>query len=193
MSPTASVPRSWGDASVPLRAVTWPNSTQDHNGLLLCDTATYINGCSTSASCHFHDFGGNNRKYADPPLVTVEYLDTERTFRPEDFPAPPPVAPPPSSAGRRLGRTFSATADRKERSRSYLSKVPPAIAGQHGDVHTFRTCCRIVRGFGLDDDDALDVLADWNARCQPLWTEAELRDKIRRARTYGCEPIDGML
>ena len=75
----------------------------------------------------------------------------------------------------------------------YLSKVPPAIAGQHGDVHTFRTCCRMVRGFGLADDDALDVLADWNARCQPPWTEAELRDKIRRARTYGREPIDGML
>ena len=134
-----------------------------------------------------------NLKYADPHLVTVEYLDTERVFRPEDFPAPPPVDPPPSSSGRRLGRTFGATADRKERSRSYLSKVPPAIAGQHGDVHTFRTCCRIVRGFGLDDDDALDVLAYWNARCQPPWTEAELRDTIRRARTYGREPIDGML
>lgn len=130
-----------------------------------------------------------NRKYAQPHLVTVEYLDTERVFRPEHFPMPPPVAPPQSTSGRQI----SAAADRIERSRAYLSKVPPAIVGQHGDLHTFRTCCRIVRGFGLDDDDALDVLIGWNARCEPPWTEAELRDKIRRARIYGREPIDGLL
>lgn len=130
-----------------------------------------------------------NRKYPEPHLVTVEYLDVERVFRPEDFPTPPSLAPPPVGSG----RAFAATADRRERSRLYLSKVPSAIAGQHGDVHTFRTCCRIVRGFGLDDDDALDVLADWNAQCQPPWTETELRDKIRRARIYGREPIGGML
>lgn len=130
-----------------------------------------------------------NRKYAEPHLVSVEYLDTERVFKPEDFPTPPPANPPLA----RSVRSFSPTVDRKHRSQSYLSKVPPAVTGQHGDAHTFRTCCRIVRGFGLDDDDALDVLADWNARCQPPWTEAELRDKIRRARTYGREPIDGML
>jgi hypothetical protein len=130
-----------------------------------------------------------NRKYAEPYLVTVEYLDIDRVLRPEEFPAPPPANPPPV----RPGRTVAATVDRTERSLSYLSKVPPAIAGQHGDIHTFRTCCRIVRGFGLDDEDALDVLAGWNARCQPPWTEAELRDKIRRARAYGREPMDGML
>lgn len=133
--------------------------------------------------------GFNNRKYANPHLVGVEYFDTERLFGPEDFPTPTAVTPPRPS----LRQTFHALADRRERSRSYLSKVPPAIAGQHGDLHTFRTCCRIVRGFGLDNDDALNVLADWNARCQPPWTEAELRDKIRRARTYGREPIDGLL
>jgi RepB DNA-primase from phage plasmid len=130
-----------------------------------------------------------NWKYAEPHLVTVEYLDTARVFRPEEFPSAPLVAPPVLNPR----RSFGPTADRRERSRMYLAKVPPAVAGQHGDVHTFRTCCRVVRGFGLDDDDALDVLVDWNARCQPPWTEAELRDKIRRARTYGREPIGGML
>jgi hypothetical protein len=44
--------------------------------------------------------------------------------------------------------------------------VPPAISGQHGDVHTFRVCCRLTRGFALDHEQALEVLADWNARCQ---------------------------
>jgi hypothetical protein len=44
-----------------------------------------------------------------------------------------------------------------------VASVPPAIAGQHGDVHTFRICCRIARGFALDDEQALHVLAEWLA------------------------------
>jgi len=71
--------------------------------------------------------------------------------------------------------------------------VPPAIAGQHGDRHTFQVCCRMVRGFGLSDTDALALLVDWNARCEPPWSERELRDKLRRARRYGREPIGGLL
>ena len=54
-------------------------------------------------------------------------------------------------------------------------------------------CCRLVRGFALDDDEAFIVLAAWNARCQPPWTDADLRDKVRRARQYGREPIGGLL
>ena len=45
-------------------------------------------------------------------------------------------------------------------------------------LHTFRVCCRLVRGFALDDDQALHLLQDWNARCQPPWTERELADKV---------------
>ncbi len=130
-----------------------------------------------------------NRKYAEPHLVHIEYLDTERVLTPADFPSPPNV----NLLSIVSGRAFRGVVDRKERSRSYLSRVPPAIAGQHGDLHTFRTCCRLVRGFGLQDEDALDVLVEWNARCEPPWTEIELRDKLRRARTYGREPIGGML
>jgi hypothetical protein len=37
------------------------------------------------------------------------------------------------------------------------------------------------------------LLADWNARCEPPWSEHELMDKIRRARRYGREPIGGLL
>ena len=52
--------------------------------------------------------------------------------------------------------------DLVERATMYLARVPPAIAGEHGDVHTFRVCCRLVRGFALDDEEALRVLAEWN-------------------------------
>ncbi len=79
-----------------------------------------------------------------------------------------------------------------KRARRYLEHVEPAIAGQRGDLHTFRVCCRVVRGFALTDQEALSVLTDWNSRCQPPWTDHELRVKLARARRYGKEPIGGL-
>jgi DNA primase RepB-like protein len=133
-----------------------------------------------------------NHKYSDPYRVWVDYRDVDRVLAPEDFPSPEPGEPLSSEPVLRgdVGRGRRAST---ERALIYLSHVPAAVAGHHGDLHTFRTCCRIVRGFALDDDDAIAVLAEWNARCQPPWTERELREKIRSARRNGREPIGGML
>ena len=73
------------------------------------------------------------------------------------------------------------------------SAVEPAIAGQHGDLRTFRICCRVVRGFALSDDEAISVLSEWNARCEPPWSERELLAKVQNARRYGREPFGGLL
>jgi hypothetical protein len=45
----------------------------------------------------------------------------------------------------------------------------------------------------LDDEQALHVLAEWNARCEPPWSPAELLDKLHRAGRYGREPVGGLL
>jgi len=130
--------------------------------------------------------GGNNHKYDPPHLVTVEHGHSQVRYLAADFPTPParaPVSPPP-----RVSVPFAAV-DVVERARRYLARVEPAIAGQHGDLHTFRVCFRIARGFGLSDDEALSLLAEWNLRCVPPWSERELRDKINRARKYGREPV----
>ena len=50
-----------------------------------------------------------------------------------------------------------------------------------------------LRGFLLSDDDALVLMKEWNAACDPPWTDRELTDKIRRARRYGREPLGGLL
>ncbi|MDQ3418203.1 MAG: hypothetical protein M3541_05390 [Acidobacteriota bacterium] len=71
--------------------------------------------------------------------------------------------------------------------------MPPAIAGQHGDVHTFRVCSRLTRGFALKDDQALQAMSEWNARCEPPWSPEELLDKLHRAVRYGREPVGGLL
>ena len=52
--------------------------------------------------------------------------------------------------------------------------VEPAVIRQHGDLHTFRVCCRIVRGFALTDAEAFAVLREWNRRCDPPWPEPQL-------------------
>jgi hypothetical protein len=133
-----------------------------------------------------------NHKYDQPYLVWVEYRDVEHAFTPRDFPC---ADDPEQILQKPVVTEVSALGYRRpaERARAYLSQVPPAVAGAHGDLHTFQTCCRIVRGFALGDDEALAVLAVWNSRCQPSWTERELREKIRSARRNGREAIGGLL
>jgi hypothetical protein len=130
-------------------------------------------------------------KRAKPHLVTIEYRDVHVRYRPEDFPPLKEARSQPQFIKPRDPREFNLPII--ERAKRYIASVPPAIAGQHGDVHTFRVCCRLTRGFALDDEQALRVLVEWNARCQPPWSEAELLDKLRRAVRYGREPIGGLL
>lgn len=60
----------------------------------------------------------------------------------------------------------------------YLDTCPPAISGQRGHDATFTVVCAIVNGFALDPETAHRVLQSWNARCQPPWTDKELRHKV---------------
>jgi hypothetical protein len=132
-----------------------------------------------------------NHKREPAHLVTMEYLNPERHCTPADF---PPVALKPRHAvAVRLRGSVAGSGEASERARRYVAAVPAAVSGHHGDIHTFRVCCRLVRGFALDEDDALAVLTQWNERCEPPWTERELRDKLRRAMKYGREPIGGLL
>jgi hypothetical protein len=132
-----------------------------------------------------------NHKYSPSHLVTVEYRAAERVYTPEEFPRVEPVVQPAPSAP--VFIRHAASLAPLDRARRYMARVPPAIAGEHGDLHTFRVCCRLARGFGLSDRDALAVLSAWNARCQPPWSQQELLDKLRRARRYGREPVGALL
>jgi hypothetical protein len=128
-----------------------------------------------------------NHKYTSPYLVSVEYRDSHGVYSPADFPTPV-QRPTPARPTALIVAT-----DALERARRYAAAIPPAITGQHGDVHTFRVCCRLARGFALSDDEAFTVLCEWNARCQPPWSDRELMSKLERARRYGREPIGGLL
>jgi len=67
------------------------------------------------------------------------------------------------------------------RARSYLQRIPPALAGQHGHDRTFRFACVLCK-FCLPENQAWTLLQDYNARCLPPWSERELRHKLESAK-----------
>jgi DNA primase RepB-like protein len=124
--------------------------------------------------------GFENHKYERPFVVTVVYGDVDRVFTPTDFPSIPETTAAPVAAANSSRSGGSSV----ERALRYVARVPPAITGQHGDVHTFRVCCRLVRGFALGEEEALAVLEAWNAQCCPPWDDADLREScVERAST----------
>lgn len=69
-----------------------------------------------------------------------------------------------------------------DRAQRYLAATPPAVLGEHGDAHTFRVCCRLLRTFSLSDGEAISLLERWNERCEPPWSRRDLLRKLASAR-----------
>lgn len=75
-------------------------------------------------------------------------------------------------------------ADVERRAVAYLAKTPPAISGQGGHRVTYAAATVLVHGFELDPERALSILLEhYNPRCDPPWTEKELRHKCDDAAT----------
>src|SRR5208337_2789273 len=86
----------------------------------------------------------------------------------------PPSTPLTWSALRAADGSLSA----EERCRRYLAKVDPAVSGQGGHNQTMRAAGIIVRSRIPNDGIAWQLLNEYNARCQPEWSEKELRHKL---------------
>lgn len=157
--------------------------------------ATHLGGDvhATAVSQTMRVPGFQNWKYCPPPVVGVEYRAEASVYEPAHFPKPPVVLHAVTRRTEQLSSPHSRPQDAPDRAQRYLAAVPPAVAGQGGDARTFRICCRLVRGFALDATVALQLLASWNARCEPPWSEAELIAKLEHARRYGREPFGGQL
>jgi hypothetical protein len=152
------------------------------------DTDSAATSCSQTTRLP----GFVNHKHTKPWPVFIEYLRPRLTLPRSDFPAVKQAVARQGSTEDRQ-RDLHISSDLVNRARRFLLSVEPAVSGQHGDLHTFRICCRVVRGFGLSDDEAMEVLSEWNARCAPPWLERELLEKIHNARRYGREPIGALL
>jgi hypothetical protein len=126
-----------------------------------------------------------NHKYTPGCEVVADYADANDPATPHRFSGPKPNSDP--------RRPFTGRTDRLERARRYVAAIPPAISGQHGDLATFQVCCRLVRGFALTGDEAIDTIQSWNAACQPPWSEREPHFKLQSARRTGKESIGGLI
>jgi len=68
-----------------------------------------------------------------------------------------------------------------ERARLVVAEMKPAIQGQKGHFALFAVCCTLAHGFALNDDEAWTVLRDYNARCEPPFSDHELAYKLKSA------------
>jgi hypothetical protein len=68
-----------------------------------------------------------------------------------------------------------------ERVRAYVAKIPDAIEGNQGDAQTLAVANALVWDFALSQPEALTILREYNQRCSPPWTEAELVRKLQSA------------
>ncbi len=91
-----------------------------------------------------------------------------------------PPAPQPAVAQQRDRR--GRDSDRELRARRYARALPPAVSGQRGHPTAFRAALMVAVGFDLDEQTAFNILlAEWNPRCVPPWSDRELRRKVHEA------------
>lgn len=68
-----------------------------------------------------------------------------------------------------------------DRARAYLAKIEPAVSGQGGHTKTFTTALKLARVVNGDAALLWQLLGEYNARCEPPWSEDELRHKWTEA------------
>lgn len=67
------------------------------------------------------------------------------------------------------------------RFKTFLLEHPPAVEGDGGDTHTYKTACR-GRDFGLSPEKVFETMwVHWNPRCLPPWDDKELWMKVKSA------------
>lgn len=82
---------------------------------------------------------------------------------------------------------------RKERARAHLATMAPAVSGQFGHTVTLKAAIVLIRGYCLSEDEAYPLLAEWNKRCDPPWSEGDLRRKLSEAATKSNIPYGYLL
>lgn len=95
---------------------------------------------------------------------------------------------PPGAAASRVRRLCG---DIVNRGRSYLAAIPRPEIGCGSDAATWSAACHLVRGFELNDIEAVELLWEW-AGGRPGWDRDYIESKVRNARKYGEEPMGAL-
>ena len=70
---------------------------------------------------------------------------------------------------------------KEERIAKYLDATPGAISGSGGDMQTFKVACSLYHGWDLTEEETLAWLKVYNTKCEPQWSEKELKHKAAYA------------
>lgn len=122
----------------------------------------------------------------EPRLVELQEVDGPRWTQEQiraAFPAkvkqakggdtkPKPLPVPPQSDRAQL----------LKRARAYLATMPGGVQGSDGSGTTFQAALKTITGFGLGEDEALDLMWEiHNSKCVPPWSLEELQHKVADA------------
>lgn len=113
--------------------------------------------------------GWRSERLAGPPLDVQQAI--------ADAPAAPVLHVVPYTPS-----TADDVDRRIRRARAYVARMPPAVSGDSGHTTMFNAVCATMFGFDLGSDETMAVIAEeYNPRCDPPFTERELRHKVANA------------
>ncbi len=131
--------------------------------------------------CRVVSVPADDGELVDPDLIA-------RTTRALTAPVPPKPSPFVMRASNDPGP------DVVTRAIAYLAECAPAVSGQAGHSAALNAARAVVYGFDLGPEAGFSLLdAHYNPRCQPPWSERELRHKCRQADTVPYEKPRGWL
>jgi len=77
------------------------------------------------------------------------------------------------------------TKDNYQRILNYVKRLPAAIEGHNGSTTCFNAALKLMSKFSLSESEAYDLMArEYNNRCCPPWSDAELWHKVKSAANY---------
>lgn len=113
---------------------------------------------------HWECYSADGRPFdVDAALVTADEIEAE------------------DRAVRERARESIGSTPSLERVRAYVARMDPAISGSGGHRTTFHVAC-VIAGNLSSHAEQEAVLAEYNERCQPKWSERELTHKLVGAR-----------
>lgn len=130
----------------------------------------------------------------DPAIVSADelkkcvdalYLATMKARHPDWEPGPtrPAPMPEPHLNGAAPSRAVSDD-EAYRRASAYLAKMEPSVSGSGGHDRAYAAATVVVYGFDLGREVGFNLLmSEFNPRCQPPWSEHEMRHKVEDADT----------
>lgn len=117
-----------------------------------------------------------------PDAAALDWLSAPLYERVARWIGLPPRTPQPQRQAAPAAPQRAQDDNRVKRAAAYLARIPGAVSGNGGHQQAWQAAIAIVRGFDLDESSAFQLLSsEYNPRCEPPWSERELRHKVASA------------